>query len=68
VVSGDVSISNDVLRGIIMDKHCKSPTKEEVRSYMQQRQLAHAPPPDIAQIRRQLGWELLRQLHKGKKG
>ncbi len=41
-----------------MDKSIKAPTKEAVRKYMQQRQAEHRPPPDMKQIRRQLGWEL----------
>jgi hypothetical protein len=35
-----------------------APTKEEIRRYMQQRQAQRLPPPDMAQIRRELGWEL----------
>jgi hypothetical protein len=42
-----------------MVKLIKSPTKEVVRRYMQQRQADHCPPPDMKQIRRQLGWDLL---------
>lgn len=41
-----------------MNQQSHSPTKEEVRKYMQQRQSEHRPPPDIKQIRRQLGWDL----------
>ncbi len=32
------------------------PSKEQVRDWMAQRQAAHKPPPDIKQIRRELGW------------
>lgn len=35
-----------------------APTKEEIRRYMQERQAKRLPPPDMAQIRRELGWEL----------
>jgi hypothetical protein len=41
-----------------MNQYSHAPTKEEVRRYMQQRQAEHLPPPDLQQIRRQLGWEL----------
>lgn len=42
-----------------MNQYSHAPTKEEVRQYMQQRQAEHRPPPDLQQIRRQLGWELI---------
>ena len=35
------------------------PTKEQVREYLRRRQIAHSPPPDIHEIRRQLGFTLL---------
>ena len=35
------------------------PTKEQVREYMRRRQGARSPPPDIEEIRRQLGFKLL---------
>lgn len=35
-----------------------SPSKQQVRDYMQQRRTEHTPPPDPAEIRRQLGWSL----------
>ena len=35
------------------------PTKEQVREYLQRRQVAHSPPPDIEEIRRQLGFRML---------
>jgi hypothetical protein len=35
------------------------PTKEQVREFMKHRQEEHNPPPDIKEIRRQLGWDLL---------
>jgi hypothetical protein len=41
-----------------MSQNRHTPTKEQVREYMQQRQAEHKPPPDMKQIRRQLGWEL----------
>ncbi len=36
------------------------PTKEQVRQYLEQRQSERTPPPSIQEIRRQLGWTLLR--------
>lgn len=33
------------------------PTKHSVRAWMQHRQNQRAPLPDIAQIRRELGWQ-----------
>lgn len=42
-----------------MNQYSHAPTKEEVRQYLQQRQAEHRPPPDLQQIRRQLGWELI---------
>jgi hypothetical protein len=35
------------------------PSKEQVRSYMEQRQREHAPPPDLKRIRQELGWDLI---------
>lgn len=32
------------------------PTKERIRAWLQQRWLKHEPPPEMDQIRRQLGW------------
>lgn len=46
----------------------RHPSKEQVREYLQHRQAEHRPPPDIKEIRRQLGWDLLeaqRQLRPG---
>lgn len=37
----------------------QKPTKEQTRTYMQQRQRANTPPPSIEEIRRQLGWGLV---------
>lgn len=34
------------------------PSKEAVRQYMQRQVTEHRPPPDMKQIRRELGWEL----------
>lgn len=45
---------------------CQSkPTKEQVRSYMQRRVLQRTPPPDLMQIRRELGWNLVVAMDKG---
>lgn len=34
------------------------PTKEQVREYLRRRLAEHSPPPDVKEIRRQLGFEL----------
>ncbi len=34
------------------------PSKEEVRVWMQQRRSEKTPPPNIEQVRRELGWQL----------
>lgn len=36
------------------------PTKEQVRAYMARREGARRPPPTPDEIRRQLGWRLVR--------
>jgi hypothetical protein len=36
------------------------PTKEQVRAYMHRREGARRPPPPPDEIRRQLGWRLVR--------
>lgn len=36
------------------------PTKQQVRDWMQQRQAEHKPPPTPEQIRRELGWGLVK--------
>ena len=38
------------------------PTKASVRAWLQQRQRNQVPPPDIAQIRREMGWEPIKRL------
>jgi hypothetical protein len=43
-----------------MTKH-KQPSKESVRQWLQGRIGQRRPPPDPQQIRRELGWELIRQ-------
>lgn len=35
------------------------PTRQQVRDWMQQRQVERTPPPTPEQIRTQLGWGLL---------
>ncbi len=42
-----------------MTKH-KQPTKESVRTWLRTEIAQRRPPPDPAQIRRELGWELVR--------
>ncbi len=39
-------------------KTISNPTKYAIRAYLVQRVKEHSPPPAIAEIRRQLGWEL----------
>jgi len=36
------------------------PTKQQVRDWLSQRLQQHKPLPDIKQIRRELGWDLLK--------
>jgi hypothetical protein len=36
----------------------RQPTKEQVRSYIENRQAEHKMPPSMEEIRRQLGWLL----------
>jgi len=36
------------------------PTKEVVRQWLHQRQAGREPPPSIEQIRRELGWKLVK--------
>ncbi len=43
-----------------MPNRITQPTKEQVRAYMAERELARRPPPSPAEIRRQLGWRLVR--------
>lgn len=38
------------------------PDKAQVRTWLAKRQRERTPPPDIAQIRRELGWGLIRYL------
>ena len=35
------------------------PTKEVVRAWLKREVAQHRPPPDIKQIRRELGWTLI---------
>ena len=44
------------------------PTKEQVREYMQRQAAEHRPPPDMKQIRRELGWDLEQQRRKEQPG
>lgn len=41
------------------------PAKEQVREYLLRRQAEHKPPPSCEEIRRQLGWELIRMERDG---
>ncbi len=35
-----------------------NPSKYEIRAYLARRLKEHCPPPTVAEIRRQLGWQL----------
>jgi hypothetical protein len=35
------------------------PSKQDVRAYLKQRIESRKPPPDMKEIRRNLGWELI---------
>ncbi len=43
-----------------MDKQKQQPSKESVRDWLRTEIAQRRPPPDPAQIRRELGWELIR--------
>lgn len=36
------------------------PTRQQVREWMQQRQVERTPPPTPSEIRRMLGWDLIK--------
>lgn len=37
-----------------------NPTKEEVREWLKQEMAQHRPPPELTEIRRKLGWHLVK--------
>jgi glycosyltransferase A (GT-A) superfamily protein (DUF2064 family) len=39
----------------------RQPSKQAVREWLQARLAVRSPPPDPQQIRRELGWEMVRQ-------
>jgi hypothetical protein len=41
-----------------MNKSTNVPTKEQIRSWLRNELARRRPPPDIQQIRRDLGWGL----------
>lgn len=43
------------------------PSKEQVRVFMERRRVARTPPPEPAEIRRQLGWNMLYNIEQGAK-
>lgn len=43
-----------------MDTQKQPPSKESVRDWLRTEIAQRRPPPDPAQIRRELGWELIR--------
>lgn len=40
-------------------KQMTRPSNEQVRSWMQQRQMDRTPPPEPEQVRRELGWHMV---------
>ena len=38
---------------------CQRPCKEQVREWLHHEVAERRPPPEMAEIRRQLGWELI---------
>lgn len=38
----------------------KQPTKEDVRQWLQNKLVERRPPPDPQQIRRELGWDMVK--------
>ncbi|GJI94927.1 hypothetical protein RugamoR57_16450 [Duganella caerulea] len=42
----------------------KQPSKESVRQWLQTQIAERRPPPDAQQIRRELGWEMLKMERK----
>jgi len=45
---------------------CKQPSKEQVREYMKKRISSSTPPPDMQQIKRELGMALIEAYRAGK--
>jgi hypothetical protein len=45
---------------------CKQPSKEQVREYMKRRIASATPPPDIQQIKRELGTSMIEAQRAGK--
>lgn len=41
-------------------EHVKQPSKEVVRQWLQKKLAERRPPPDPQQIRRELGWDLVK--------
>ncbi|WP_444844816.1 hypothetical protein [Duganella caerulea] len=50
-------------RGKAMNQN-KQPSKESVRQWLQTQIAERRPPPDAQQIRRELGWEMLKMERK----
>lgn len=47
-------------------KQTTKPSNQQVRSWMQQRQMDRTPPPSLEQVRVQLGWRLVEAERAGK--
>jgi hypothetical protein len=43
------------------------PTKERVREWQQERRTQHTPPPSPEQIKRELGWDLVKAAQQQRK-
>lgn len=41
-----------------------APSKEQVRQWLSDRRDAKAPPPSPEEVRRQLGWDMMREMDK----
>jgi len=44
------------------------PTPQQVRDWMRAPERKRAPPPDPKDIRRELGWEMLRPMKQSREG
>lgn len=43
-----------------MDQQNRQPSKETIRKWLREELAQHRPPPDPKQIRRELGWDLVK--------
>ncbi len=59
-LTGGGQLASPLKRMTAMSKFQKQPSKEAVRKWLHAQIATRRPPPDAQQIRRELGWELLR--------